>query len=422
MVNHNNKTNNRAFPISIALWIITSLWPVLGNVVSYVMGWAVIIIGLYYYPILLRKRAFVYLFLFLLICLIYSLIGKGYPFINVAIFFPTFFACVVASYGISRMPQKQIYCLFYILLGLLLFSVVSTFFILQENPNAVRNVGYGENTEIGVTKAMSLAYARRGMYSYGTGEALAVITPAFLVFALNTKRVIWSILIFLTVGMAIITQIIGTLATSSIITLVSSSAVLLASAFLSNHKQKLRYGIVIISFILFGLYYLVPIIVENSSMMTKIIDIEDSYTTGESTGLVGGRTDLMLQSIYVFLRNPVFGFGDIPRFFGDTHNGNTVSMHSAFFDYLGLYGMFAFLFFLSWKKATEFTYRMISAKQRKKYVWCLLSAVFLCVLKGPVTLTTTFQFSTVFTGIVFMMVYYSSNLEIIGNEKNSNMG
>ena len=151
----------------------------------------------------------------------------------------------------------------------------------------------------------------------------------------------------------------------------------------------------------------------------KFADIED-YTAGESSEQTGGRMELMTQSINVFIGNPLFGLGNIPKYFGDTVTGNTVSLHSAFFDYFGLYGLFAIFFFSAWKKTADFTFRLIGKKQRKKYIWCLISAALLCVLKGPVTLATSFQFSTAFIAIVFMMVYY--NEKNVNNEKNCNLG
>jgi len=422
MADRIKQTNSKLLFITVALWIGTSLWPIFGHVVSYVMTLLVIIIGLNRYPMIFRTRAFIHITLFLLICLLYSLMGKGYPFLNVAILLPTYFACIVASYGISMMSRKQVYALFVFFVGLLLFLTISTFFILQEEPNAVRYIGYGENSEIGVTKSMALTYTRRGMYSYGIGEALAVITPAFIAYALFTKSRVISLLLLITIIMSIITQVLGTLATSLLITIVFSIAVLFTIFLGAGGKQKLRYGLFIIAFVLIGLYYIVPIFLENGSIMMKLIDIEDSYATGESTGQVGGRTDLLLQSLSVFLRNPILGLGNIPQFFGDKTTGNTVSMHTAFFDYLGLYGMFAFFFFSSWKKAIDFTFRKMNKKHKKVYIWCLLSALFLCVLKGPVSLATTFMFSTVFVGIVFMMMYHDSNESVNYNEKNCNLG
>lgn len=413
------KSNSWLYTYVIALWIFTTLWPILGNAAYFIMTIVVIIVGFLYYPQIKKKQAFSYMFIFLVICMLYSIVGKGYPFLTVVLFSLSYMGSIIASFAISNLTSKQVKFLFVLLLSLLLFTLLSTFFILQEYPNAVRDIGYGANSELGVSQEMSMSYARRGMFSYGVGEAFAIIIPALLVLAVDAKRKIRFYLLFFVVGLGLITQIVGTLTTSLIISVISCVLVLFTCLFWSEKKRRMRVFIIIFLLSVVSMYCIIPIIMENGSMMMKLLDIED-YASGGSSEQTGFRAELMTQSITVFLKNPIFGSGNLPKYFGDTATGNTVSLHSAFFDYLGLYGLFAVFFFSSWIKTVKFTFHKVNTKYRKEFIWCLMSAVLLCILKGPVTLTTSFQFSTVFVGILFMMVYY--NEENVNNEKNCNLG
>ncbi len=385
---------NRFFTLLVTIYILSVFFPIMNTIgVSFVMG-LLIATGMLFFPQRVFQKPFYMMCCFILVAIIYFLFGKGLPIISLALISLSFLSSIVVTVCLDCFSIKQLKFLYYLLLGLLLYAIIGTFLILLDNPMAVRMFGYGQGLDI-YEQSQYFQYKMRGLFSYGFGEALAIFLPALLAFALYSRNKINSIICILIILGGTITQLMGSLTTSFLLTIVFCIFVLLS--YFSVKRKKSSIGIVLLAMIPFA-FFVSSYIEYNTQFVMKMDDITDSYSEGHMTGQVQTRGNLYLQSISVCLSNPILGFGDYPH--GSNTEEKTVGLHSTVFDYWGLFGVFVLILYYAWKSTINVFLHELDKNRRKAYRWYWLSLLGLLLLKGPVTLGTNFLFSTVFVGLL----------------------
>lgn len=397
-----SESSNGLLVFLVGLWIASQFVriPYMSIIVTCVLLATIIVLCVVLHPHLLRKNSMYALFAFIFVEVIYMLLGKGLPAIQVLWTSLNFMACTTLCFSFYSFSNKQLNFLYWLMTGLLLYSIVLTFIVLLENPMAVRLYGYGIADDASTFDRQTWSYYRsRGMYSYGIGEALAVITPAYLALGVMEERS-WRkiVAVFVSIG-STLTQIMASLTTSSLLSIIFVIMTLLSYFNVSKQRKKINATVVILFFAIIGFSLFSFFVSDELMFMLKIDQVEESFETRNAIGSVEGRGFLYMQSIRVFLHNPILGFGDCPVSFG-MYTDKMVSMHTAIFDYLGLFGVFALLLYYAWKGAIKSSFEILDKNQKKVYRWCLFSLVLLLAFKGPVTIINTYMFSTVMYGLI----------------------
>ena len=395
--------------------LVATVVPFLGTIGYALLMSLIILFGLTRHIEVLKSKPFHYMTLFIFIEFFYSIFGQGIGFTMIIFHSLYYFVAIIICFNLEKLSSKQISFLLYLILGLFTFTFVVTFYALMTDPMAIRQYAYGGED------ALSDSPQAFGVYSYGFGEALAIILPTLMAFVLSTKNILLKLLCFLVVAGGLITQLLASLTTSVLLSFVFCSMVVL-SGLLSIQNKLYR----IVLFIIIGLFVVIIVrsisLDDNLTFLVKMEDVSQSYSTGESVGQVEDRSSLYVQSIKVCIRNPILGLGECPDEFG-TYNENTVSLHTTIFDFWGFYGLFLIWFIVSWKKTIEKTYSLLCKGTKKYYKWTFFSLFSLLLLKGPVTIGLNFLFSTVLFGIVCMAAYHRQPQLINKNvQKCSDMG
>ena len=338
---------------------------------------------------------------FLFIALLYQLMGNGESFNNYLIKSLYILVGLLLTISLNKFTRGQQSFLLFLTFFLFLFTISMTFMVLLIDPMAVRHYGYGADEADMFMESTSLF----GMYSYGVGETFAFMMPAFLCFSLGSKNIILKYVILMITVMGIITQYMATLTTSFLLSLGCSVLVLLFffKGVGVKIKKMLLVGLLLCPLII----YLVPQLseYENIQFLTKMEDIQHSINSGESSGQLQTRENLYMQSIEVFLSNPVLGLGNIESS-ENRHGTRFVSMHTTIFDYLGLYGLFALFLFISWKKILYRGLNVLPHQIQRVYKIPLLGLLGLLLLKGPVSIGVNFFFSTFLLTLLYNNEYY----------------
>ena len=386
----------------VGLWMISQFVsiPYMNTIVSCILLAMIILLCFALHPRILSEKGIIVLFAFVFVEVIYMLMGKGFTSIGVLWTSLNFMACTTVCFSFYSFSNKQLNLLYWVMTCLLLYSMVSTFIILMENPMAVRDYGYGlAGNASSFESQLWVNYRSRGMYSYGIGEALSVITPAYLALGvMNEKSWCKVVAIFISI-ISILTQTMASLTTSSLLSIVFVILTLLSLFRVSRQRKKINAILIIIFFVIVGFTLFSVFLSDELMFMLKLNQVEESYETGTAVGGVENRWYLYLRSLKVFLHNPLLGLGDCPETFG-LYTNSMVSLHTSLFDYLGLFGMFTLLLYYAWKEAINTSYVLLDKDQKKVFRWGLFSLFFLLALKGPVTITNTYMFSTIFLGLI----------------------
>ena len=408
------KSQSNMLTILAAILEVVIILPLFGTISYSVLMALIIMLGFLMFPDVISSKPFKYMFLFVLVELVYATIGKGLPYRMVIYYSLQFFAAIFICSHLRYLSKKQINLLFFILLGLLLFTTVVTYYALLTNNMIIRYNAYGADDITDSSRSF-------GVYSYGLGEALAIILPALTAFALLSKHRLLQVVCFILVGAGLLTQFMAALATSALLSAFFCALVVL-SHLVSKQRRKNVFVPAFIVVVLVALFIPYSQIGENWAVSVKMEDVTTSYSTGSSVGQVESRGELYLQSLRVCLHNPILGLGEPPAEFGQ-YSDNTVSMHTGILDYWGMYGLFAVLFLLSWKGTINQNFQLLNGK-RKIYRWALFSLFFLLLLKGPVTINLNFVFSTLLLSIVILKDYNDSSETNNSNagQKNSYLG
>lgn len=364
-----------------------------------------IVFVLLFFPRLFYYRSLLCLLIFLFAVFMYMQLGKGLDLsINGFVVMSLhFISSALLTLSLKHLTKKQIYFVMVILLVLLLYTIIGTIVVLSIDPLAVRMYGYG------VTESMSYAdieisrlYKYLGMYSYGIGEALAIITPCLLVFCLFVKKRFYACMALLIVLGSIISQMMATLTTSFILTVLFSGIVLVLFLAKTNFSVKMKVSLFIVVLLIILLPSFLELLQDNARLVQKLDDVFYSAQSGQSTGQVVTRMELFMRSLTAWLSNPFLGFANV----GGVDVIKGVSLHCAVFDYLGLYGLFVLFLIFSWKGLVVFNFSLLSNKEKKYYRYGFVSLILLLLLKGPVTIATNFTFSTLIVGVIFFATYY----------------
>lgn len=395
---------NGLYTLLLVVLIVSIFLPILSNVRFGVLCVLIIGFGIMMNTNLLSSRAVWCTIGFFVVQVIYALFGKGIPLVMAVSNSLFLLAGVVVTFNLKLLSQKSIKVLMAVLIVLLLFEFIGSFILLLQNPMLLRQLRYVAGSDP-YAEEMLTVYRYRGLISYGVGEALSIITPALLTFGLNTKKAWTSILFYGLSLLSVIIQMFGALTTSFFLTIIFCLMVLLSKMNFSMRRNKMGIVILITLMVVGSVLFVRPLFERNSLFFSKIEDIDQTISGEESDGQVEGRFDLMKQSLNVCLRNPILGLGDYPTSAFD-FTEKTVSLHAGLFDYWGLYGLFVLLLFFSWKDTCMNNYFFLDDEKKRCYRWCFLSLLFLLLMKGPVTISTNYIFSTIFLGIIMLSDYY----------------
>lgn len=342
---------------------------------------------------ILNDWSFRLLILFILLQFFWAILGFGITSYNSLLMTSLYFVAGVSICGcLDNFSKKQIVFLTVFMIAIFLLSCISTFTTLLIDPTILRKFAY-DRTSSGISPYDLI-------YSYGVGEGLAILLPAFLGFGLLSTKKIFFISSIVVVVLGIITQFMASLATSAMLSLVF--CILTLFSFFSEIKRLGVFRIVpILLFACIAVFLILPNLhfMDNLVFMSKMEDVQTSISGEGSVGQVGSRAELYKQSFSVCLHNPILGLGKTPEAFG-VYDSETVGMHTALLDYYGMYGLFSLLLLVAWKQTIQKSLCLLNKSGQKRYQWCLYSLLFLLLLKGPVTIYINFFFSTVLVGLL----------------------
>lgn len=393
------KSQSNILTFFVAFLEVFVIMPFLDTIPGCIILALIIFGGVLMFPDILYGKPFKYMLIFLVVAFSYALLGVGLNF-KMLIFYGLFFlTAIIVCSKIIFLSKKQIYFLLYLLLGLLIFTFTETFLTLLTDNMAIRNNAYGAED---VYEAQKM-----GVYSYGFGEALSILLPGMTAFVLWSRQRLVQIISVVLIIAGLVTQFMASLATSALLSAFFCSIAVLTGFVVKRERIKIIVALIIF---VVGLIIILPKfdLGENAAFLVKMEDISESYSSGQSVGQVGDRTSLYMQSLRVCVRNPLFGFGETPTDFGK-YTPKTVSMHTALLDFWGMYGLFTLLLFGAWKGTVNSTFQLLNNAKRKTYRWAYVSLFFLLLLKGPVTIHTSFFISTVLLSIFVMADYYNSS-------------
>ena len=355
-----------------------------------------LVCGIAYYKTF-DKAVLFGLFVFMFAMVLYYFLGKGlelsfYGLIHLLFFLFSSFALSSAVQTLS-VAQKRFLLLF--ILFLLIYSNVSTIIVLRYNPDAVRLYGYSSREG---AKEFSLhiraMFGPICMYSYGVGEALCIICPALVAFAVNSKNRMIGLLCFFVVALSIVSQAMGTLTTSLVLTIFFSGLTAIYCIF----KQKGLTRISLVFFFALATFFSIPLfekmLANSALLLNRFEDIFSMLFSNDLSGDASTRVRLITQSMNSWFANPLFGLAEI----GGVSVPTGVSMHSSIFDFLGLYGIFCLPFFYAWCKEYFLCLGKHRTGNKTFYSFAALSLLLLLIIKGPATIGTNVYFSIVLVG------------------------
>lgn len=394
---------SKIYATLIGFYICTIFFNVLTIEVNCIFMGVLISCGIILFSGVNYVKSFKLAVLFYFVAYIYSLLGIGFTTNMVIVHALTIISAIVMCGTIKKISYTQIKCLTFLIVFLFLYSILWTYYYLLVDPMYIRYFGYGNDNEF----VMPLYSA--GL-NYGNGEGLAVVLPTLLCFAMNAKKLLLKIMCLLIVMSGIVVQLMATLTTSALLSIIFCGVVIIMYIISSSRKIPL---LIILTLSLFIVIFIFSdfSLSDNVQLLMKIEDINGSFSSGHSTGQVESRLELYWQSISIFISNPILGLGKVPTTFG-IYDDKTVSLHTTLFDYLGMYGMFSILLYLAWKNVVVENLKILSEKERKCYKWSFVSLISLLCLKGPVSIGTNFIFSTLLIGILCWFEYYQSDYNI----------
>ena len=384
--------NDKFYTLLLLVFFVSLYIPFLSPSLQCLLMGVICLLSFINYPIEGSKKALRLLLLFFGVEAVYLLIGKGLSWQNTLINSLCFLTGLSICRCIKELSHKQIRILFVCLLSALAYTLLWSYYYLLSDPMYVRNFGYTESAEF------VMPFYQAGI-KYGNGEALSIVLPLVLAYCVNSKQkltvAITAVIVFAGIGV----QLMATLTTSAFLSIIFCSAVVLRSVFHTMNKARMFSTIFAIAIVAIVALRVFSFDI-NYQMMMKIEDVNESVNTGQATGQVSTRFELYMQSIKTFLHNPILGLGETADF--GTYNENSVGMHTAVFDFLALYGLFALLLYGTWKNVILCCFSYLEHKKKKLYACAIFSLVFLLFLKGPVSIGTNYIFSTAVLGLFIM--------------------
>lgn len=384
--------NSRFFTALLGLYFTSLYIPLLSTGLYCILMALIIALSFIKYPIESGNKALRLLLIFFCVELVYPLVGKGLSWQNTLINSLCFLTGLSICRCLIYLSEKQIRTIFVCLLVVLAYTLLWSYYYLLSDPMYVRKFGYTESEEF------AMPFYQSGI-KYGNGEALSIMLPLVLAYCVSSKKKITIALTALIVIAGIGIQIMASLTTSAFLSIIFCSLVLMRSVGHTSNKYRLISAIFVISVVVIVALRVFSFDI-NYQMLMKIEDVNESVNTGHATGQVGTRFELYMQSIKTFLHNPILGLGKTSDF--GSYTENTVGMHTAVFDFLALYGMFALLLYGTWKNVIAHCFSYLQDDKKKLYACSVPSLIFLLLLKGPVTIGTNYIFSTAVLGLFIM--------------------
>lgn len=405
----NKVTMNKVVTLLLATFMFLTFIPIFSVKFACIIMALTIVICFAFYN-LQELLVFIELLSFIVILFLYYLFEKGLSFsLNGIIYYTLSLISAYCSFIlIQKISKKQIRFLIYLLAILVIYSNISTIYISAIDPMAVRKFGYYEVIGGGVDFLNSTRRLGFVMYSYGTGEALAFLIPAMFSYSFNNNDKFIKVLCILGALLGFFSQLMSSLSASFILSIVFSGFTILSFLRTKQFSKKLKILLIVVIFMIMCLPFLMNALANSALLRNRLFSIRILFIDKVATGDINERLMLYEQSIIEWLKNPILGFAEVGNV---GYSG--VSMHTALFDYLGLYGVFSLLFFNSWSLISKKLLRYLSLEKRKYYKWGNISLILLLILKGPVFITTNFYFSIVLLGL--LIVGNSSNYHMVDN-------
>lgn len=379
----------------LAIFMFLTFIPIFSNEFSCVVMLITIIIGILSYRCE-ANNALIGLSFFILMIIIYYFVGKGINFNSYGLIYyilsllSAFFSFTM----VQKLGKRHVRFLIILLVLLMLYVNISTIYISIANPMAVRRFGYGS------LEGEDFLYSMRQngfiMYNYGVGEAMAIVSPVLLSYALKNENKLISCLCYASVILCIFSQMTAALSASLLLTVVFCGLTILAFLKTVQMSKKIKVLFYFIIILIIVLPFLGDAFLNNPLLSNRFDSLKSILSNKTTTGDAGIRMELLLRSVKTWLANPIFGLAEV----GNVGIESGVSMHTALFDYLGLYGLFSLLLFVSWVSIIKKQIKSLNLENRRYYKWGAVSLVLLLILKGPVTITTNYYFSIVLGGLL----------------------
>ncbi len=334
---------------------------------------------------------------------IYLFFGKGLSWQNTFVNSLSFLTGMSICRCLKYLNNRQINTVFVCLLIALAYTLLWSYYYLLSDPMYVRYFGYSGSEELAQP-------FYKPVIKYGNGEALSIMLPLVLAYCVNSKKKYVIIATSLIVIAGIGVQVMATLTTSAFLSIFLCAFVVLRSVAHTTSKTRLFSAIFVVSIV--AIVALKAFSFEvNYQMLMKLEDVNESINEGQATGQVGTRVELYKQSINTFLHNPILGLGEITEF--GNYTENSVGMHSAVFDFFALYGLFTLLLYVAWKNIIVNCVCRLQDDKKKLYSCAIMSLVLLLFLKGPVSISTNFIFSTAVLGLFIAQEQNRNNVNTI---------
>ncbi len=279
--------------------------------------------------------------LFMVWC-IYSLcaIFKGYthaflfPSVQFAVcdIFMLFVAAFLPLYVISQNDQRFIKTIVYGTFIMLVVECVSSFFVTQTIPGAIRNM-HTMLQEEGATEVYRLY--RMGVADYGLCHAVpCLIPPLFYLLRTNSSKKLRTICIVTIAECVLLTWL------SEATTALLLAILMLVLAFLTSkgrNESSVIISMIFIPFLISDTLQLLlldgldSILGNDTIFSVKTAEMRHSIMHGENMGDLAGRMDRYGHSFNMFFSSPLWG-----------SNGE-VGRHSALLDRLATFGLLGFI-------------------------------------------------------------------------------
>lgn len=393
-------TRNRFFSFLLAIHLLLIFLPLI-SVSSFILFQvALCICGFLLFGKVFAYKSFRLLVLFFLIGLVYSALGFGLSSNSFILDFVDLVTAVVVCNSLFFLSYKQLKSLLVLLLLLLSFTLISSFFALDAGMSLRQ---YGSNSGV------SPIWYVFGQISYGLGESLAILLPMLFILLMEVRKRLLKLILFVIIISGIVLQYLATFTTSCLITVLACIIVWLYWNIKHAKKGSTYISIIVILISLYLIFPALNTLLDNDQFSAKMDDVSESVVSNNSVGQVEGRLSLYSRSVQVWLRHPLLGGGTLPVDIGGLYryDDSTVGLHSTLLDFLGLYGVFSILLFVGWSKTYFYYIKRFVYSHKGYFIIVYFAMFFLLLLKGPVSLGLNFLVSIEFMGLVCM--YLSIN-------------
>ena len=388
-------SKNGIMTLLLAIFMFLTFIPIFSNEISCVVMLIIIVTGLLFYRCEVINEL-IGLAFFILMVIVYYFMGKGLNFNSHGIIYyilsllSTFFSFTM----LQKLDKRHIKFLIVWLVLFMLYANISTIYVSIADPMAVRRFGYSSLE--GEEFLRNMRQHGFVMYNYGVGEAMAIVSPCLLSYALKNEDKLITCLCHASVILCIFSQMMAALSASLLLTLVFCGFTIIAFLKTVQMSKKIKILLYFILILVIALPFLGDAFLNNSLLSNRFDSLKSVFSNETTNGDTAVRIELLLRSVKEWLANPILGLAGV----GNVGIESGVSMHTALFDYLGLYGLFALLLFGSWISTIKKQIKSLSLEKRRYFKWSAVSLVLLLILKGPVTITTNYYFSILLGGLL----------------------